>query len=55
MAGSDAVLDLNKLSVAYDRSPVVRDLTLTVGSGEVVALLGDSALLAASYLGGQAS
>jgi len=40
MAGSDAVLELNKLSVAYDRSPVVRDLTLTVRSGEVVALLG---------------
>jgi branched-chain amino acid transport system ATP-binding protein len=28
------------LSVAYDRAPVVRDLTLTVGPGEVVALLG---------------
>ena len=75
MATSDAVLDLDNLSVAYDRAPVVRDLSLTVGSGEVVALLGangagktttlraisgllkhgDSALLAASYLGGQAS
>src|SRR6201995_3527874 len=40
MAGSDAVLELSKLSVAYDRSPVVRDLTLTVRSGGVVALLG---------------
>jgi ABC-type branched-subunit amino acid transport system ATPase component len=40
MAGTGAVLELNKLSVAYDRSPVVRDLTLTVRSGEVVALLG---------------
>ena len=40
MAGSGAVLELNKLSVAYERSPVVRDLSLTVGSGEVVALLG---------------
>src|SRR6202161_1587658 len=40
MAGTDAVLDLNSLSVACDRSPVVRDLTLTVRSGEVVALLG---------------
>src|ERR1700742_4227544 len=40
MAGTDAVLELNSLSVAYDRSPVVRDLTLTVRSGEVVALLG---------------
>ena len=40
MAGSDAILEVNKLSVAYDRSPVVRDLSLTVRSGEVVALLG---------------
>jgi branched-chain amino acid transport system ATP-binding protein len=36
----DAVLELEGLSVAYDRAPVVRDLTLTVGRGEVVALLG---------------
>ena len=41
MAGTDAVLELNQLSVAYDRALVVRDLTLTVSSGEVVALLGD--------------
>jgi branched-chain amino acid transport system ATP-binding protein len=34
------VLELERLSVAYDRAPVVRDLTLTVGRGEVVALLG---------------
>src|SRR5580704_14529900 len=40
MATTDAVLDLDNLSVAYDRAPVVRDLSLTVGSGEVVALLG---------------
>src|SRR5258708_14734003 len=40
MAGTDAVLELNQLSVAYDRAQVVRDLTLTVRSGEVVALLG---------------
>jgi len=38
--GSDTVLELDRLSVAYDRAPVVRDLTLTVGRGEVVALLG---------------
>jgi branched-chain amino acid transport system ATP-binding protein len=38
--GSDTVLELDRLSVAYDRAPVVRDLTLTVGHGEVVALLG---------------
>jgi branched-chain amino acid transport system ATP-binding protein len=40
MAGTDPVLQLDKLSVGYDRSPVVRDLSLTVGPGEVVALLG---------------
>jgi branched-chain amino acid transport system ATP-binding protein len=41
MAGTDAVLELDALSVSYDRSaPVVRDLTLAVGRGEVVALLG---------------
>jgi len=40
MASTDSVLELDGLSVGYDRSPVVRDLTLTVGSGEVVALLG---------------
>jgi branched-chain amino acid transport system ATP-binding protein len=40
MAGSDPVLELDKLSVGYDRAPVVRDLSLTVGAGEVVALLG---------------
>jgi branched-chain amino acid transport system ATP-binding protein len=34
------ILELDQLSVAYDRAPVVRDLTLTVGQGEVVALLG---------------
>ena len=40
MAGTSTVLELHSLTVAYDRSPVVRDLTLTVRSGEVVALLG---------------
>ncbi len=40
MAGTDAILELDKLSVGYDRAQVVRDLTLTVRSGEVVALLG---------------
>jgi branched-chain amino acid transport system ATP-binding protein len=41
MMSSDAVLELDGLSVSYGRSaPVVRDLTLTVGRGEVVALLG---------------
>jgi branched-chain amino acid transport system ATP-binding protein len=34
------VLELDKVSVTYDRAPVVRDLTLTVARGEVVALLG---------------
>jgi len=36
----DTVLELDRLSVAYYRAPVVRDLSLTVGRGEVVALLG---------------
>jgi branched-chain amino acid transport system ATP-binding protein len=36
----DTVLELDGLSVAYDRARVVRDLALTVGRGEVVALLG---------------
>jgi branched-chain amino acid transport system ATP-binding protein len=40
-AASGAVLELNGLSVAYGKAaPVVRDLSLTVGPGEVVALLG---------------
>ena len=34
------VLELDGVSIAYDRAPVVRDLSLTVGAGEVVALLG---------------
>jgi len=33
-------LEVERLSAGYDRAPVVRDLTLTVSSGEVVALLG---------------
>ena len=37
---SDTVLELDRLSAAYDRAPVVRNLTLTVGRGEIVALLG---------------
>jgi branched-chain amino acid transport system ATP-binding protein len=41
MTGTEAVLELDGLSVAYGRAaPVVRDLTLAVGRGEVVALLG---------------
>ena len=36
----ETVLELDGLSVAYDRARVVRGLTLTVGRGEVVALLG---------------
>jgi len=35
-----AVLELDGLSVGYDRAVVVRGLTLRVGHGEVVALLG---------------
>jgi branched-chain amino acid transport system ATP-binding protein len=39
-AGGSAVLELDNLSVGYDRALVVRGLNLTVGHGEVVALLG---------------
>jgi branched-chain amino acid transport system ATP-binding protein len=38
--GGGAVLELERLCAGYDRAPVVRDLTLSVGRGEVVALLG---------------
>jgi branched-chain amino acid transport system ATP-binding protein len=38
--GTATALELDGVSLAYDRAPVVRDLTLTVGAGEVVALLG---------------
>jgi ABC-type branched-subunit amino acid transport system ATPase component len=33
-------LELDGVSIAYDRAPVVRNLTLSVAAGEVVALLG---------------
>ncbi len=35
-----SALELDRLSAGYDRAPVVRDLTLSVASGEVVALIG---------------
>jgi len=37
---SSPTLELVGLSAGYDGAPVVRNLTLTVGAGEVVALLG---------------
>jgi branched-chain amino acid transport system ATP-binding protein len=37
---SEVVLDIQALTAGYDGAAVVRDLTLTVGRGEVVALLG---------------
>jgi branched-chain amino acid transport system ATP-binding protein len=40
MVAGDVVLQLDRLSAGYDRAPVVRDLSLTVNPGEVVALLG---------------
>ncbi|HZC41663.1 MAG TPA: ATP-binding cassette domain-containing protein, partial [Streptosporangiaceae bacterium] len=33
-------MEVERLSAGYDRAAVVRDLSLTVGPGEVVALLG---------------
>jgi ABC-type branched-subunit amino acid transport system ATPase component len=40
MGRDGATLELDGLTTGYDRAPVVRDLTLTVAPGEVVALLG---------------
>ncbi len=37
---SDAVLSIEGLTAGYDGAPVIRDLDLRVGAGEVVAVLG---------------
>jgi branched-chain amino acid transport system ATP-binding protein len=37
---TEAALELSSLTAGYDRAPVVRDLSLSVASGEVVALIG---------------
>ena len=37
---SDAVLSVEGLTAGYDGAPVIRDVSLQVGGGEVVALLG---------------
>jgi branched-chain amino acid transport system ATP-binding protein len=37
---SDAVLSIEELTAGYDGAPVIRDVSLHVGPGEVVALLG---------------
>ena len=37
---SDALLTIEGLTAGYDGAAVIRDLDLTVGPGEVVALLG---------------
>jgi ABC-type branched-subunit amino acid transport system ATPase component len=37
---SDAVLSIEGLTAGYDGAPVIRDIDLRVGAGEVVALLG---------------
>ena len=39
-AKTGAVLHVENLTAGYDAAPVVRDLDVTVGTGEVVALLG---------------
>jgi branched-chain amino acid transport system ATP-binding protein len=36
------VLSIEDLTAGYDKAPVIRDLELTVGPGEVVALLGSN-------------
>jgi branched-chain amino acid transport system ATP-binding protein len=38
--GSPATLEIERLSAGYDGGPVLRDLTLAVARGEVVALMG---------------
>jgi ABC-type branched-subunit amino acid transport system ATPase component len=37
---TDALLQVEGLTAGYDRAPVIRGLDLTVGSGEIVGLLG---------------
>ena len=37
---SDAVLSIEGLTAGYDGAPVIRDVSLHVGGGEIVALLG---------------
>jgi energy-coupling factor transport system ATP-binding protein len=41
-AGKEAVLHVEDLRVAYDGSPVLRDVSLKAHSGEFVALMGDN-------------
>jgi ABC-type branched-subunit amino acid transport system ATPase component len=40
MSMADAVLTVETLTAGYDEAAVIRDVDLTVGAGEVVALLG---------------
>jgi ABC-type branched-subunit amino acid transport system ATPase component len=40
MSAGSTVLAVDELTVGYGQAPVVRDLDLTVGAGEIVALLG---------------
>ena len=37
---SEPLLGIEKLTAGYDEAAVIRDLDITVGEGEVVALLG---------------
>jgi len=37
---SETVLSIEGLTAGYDQSPVIRDIDITVGPGEVIALLG---------------
>jgi branched-chain amino acid transport system ATP-binding protein len=38
--GAEPAIEVRGISVGYDGRPVVRDLSLTVGAGEIVALMG---------------
>ncbi len=42
MASSPAFLDVERVSVGYGGTPVLTDISLSVGNGELVALLGSS-------------
>jgi branched-chain amino acid transport system ATP-binding protein len=48
--GADALLAVEKLSVFYDAFQAVRDIDLTVGSGEIVSIIGANGAGKSSFL-----